>query len=318
MNSLTRFIRNITTHCHNIPDDYVSCMLKSPNVSDNVVKCSVWHPERSCWEQSMFMLLKTFNSSYKSFLIANLFPVIMYKRRELRTNPKKVLYRLFISLLRSFTFVASIGNLYGFTWCTVNKMRFDGTKSAFYHILVMICCNVGIFAETSSRIEETFLYLLVSFLQMAWNYLKKKFHLRTVPMFTNFLFALSVGLFVLAYAKDGGNMKDKYYSMCEQVVSLDKKPDENTVDPSLRSIGLKENMDELSSRSLHNTEKMNEFTPNLNQERENLNVFSQRSMGFNEETARTTEGPPELEESFIAGSQKLIERLSYRIIQNKF
>ena len=318
MNSLTRFIRNITTHCHNIPDDYISCMLKSPNFSDNVVRCSIAHPERSCWEQSIFMLLKSFNSTYKSFLIPNLMPIILYKRKELRTNPKKVLYQLLITFLRSFTFVASIGNLFGHGWCTANNWRFDGTKSALNFILLMICCNVGVFAESPGRIEETFLYLLVNFFQMAWNYLQKKFHLKAVPMFTNFLFALTIGLFVRAYAKEGDKMKGKYYSVCEQVFSFDKKPNGDMAGTSLRSIRPKENEDELSPRSLHHMENMNEFNLSSNQEEKNLTVFSLGSMGLNEDKSSTSAEPLERKESYIGVSAKLFERVSYRIIQSKF
>ena len=223
MNNLANFIRNITTHCHNFPEDMQSCILKSPNMYDSIIKCDIGHPGRSCFQQSLFMALKSVNSTYKSFLIANLIPVIIYKRKELRTNPKKVLYRLCISLLRSFIFCMNIGSLFAIGWCGVNSMSFDGSKSLISFYIAIVCANVGIWAESTAKVEETFLYLLTNFFQMTWNYLKKKYSVRAIPMFTNFLFALTVGLFYSTYAHDDGNMKSKYRLMCDQVFSLDKK-----------------------------------------------------------------------------------------------
>ena len=224
---LTKFIRNITTHCYHIPDDYMSCVLKSPNMYDSIVRCDIAHPERSCLEDCLFRALKVFNGAYKPFLIANLIPVIMYKRNELRTNPKKVLYRLCISIFRSFIFCFSIGCIYGMGICGTAHQRFDGTKPFINYFLSWTVSNLGIFAESRGRIEETFLYLLVNFFQLAWNYLKKKYSVKAVPMFTNFLFALTTGLFYSVYVQDDGSMKSKYKFVCDQIFSIDKKPNRN-------------------------------------------------------------------------------------------
>ena len=224
MYSLTKFITNITTTCHNIPDDLSSCVLKSPNMYDSTVRCDIAHPERTCLENGLYMVLKSVYGTYKSFFIANLIPVIMYKQKELRTNPGKVLYRLFISLLRSFIFTVGIGCFFPFNYCLTKVMRADRTMPFISNFIACMLANLGIWAESPGRIEETALYILVNFQQAVWNYLKKKFSAKPIPMFANFLFALCVGLFHSAYAQDDGTMKSKYKFVCDVAIDIDRKP----------------------------------------------------------------------------------------------
>ena len=222
MNALLNYIRTtLTISKHGIPDEMMSNILKSPNTYDSCIPCSIAHPTRSCLQEHWYMISKPMLNMYKAFFIAHLFPVIIYKRKELRNNPLKVLKKLFISFFRSFIFLWTTGAIIPLTNCQAKISRFDGTidfKGVF--MLNMVGC-LGIWAETAGRIEETMLYILSSFPKLVWIYLKKKFNVRDMPYFLNMFFALSCGLMCVACIKDDGSMKTKYKVVFDAV--LDKK-----------------------------------------------------------------------------------------------
>ena len=66
------------------------CVIKSPNVYDNCIPCSICHPTVSCMGMSAISIIKLFKSCWKAFLIAHLIPVVLYKRKQFIKDPKAV------------------------------------------------------------------------------------------------------------------------------------------------------------------------------------------------------------------------------------
>merc|ERR1740117_410102 len=127
MNALLNYIRTtLTISKHGIPDEMMSNILKSPNTYDSCIPCSIAHPTRSCLQEHWYMISKPMLNMYKAFFIAHLFPVIIYKRKELRNNPLKVLKKLFISIFRSFVFLYLAGSKLPMNFCQAKYARFDG------------------------------------------------------------------------------------------------------------------------------------------------------------------------------------------------
>ena len=71
--------------------------------------------------------------------------------------------------------------------------------------------TAAVFFEQSGRAEEIAIWVLPRFLEMTWNYLKKKNIIKKeIPRFLSVVFALSVGAFCQAYMNNKSELKSKY------------------------------------------------------------------------------------------------------------
>lgn len=143
-------------------------------------------------------------------MLAHIIPILIYKRKELKANPKKVLYRLFIAILKSFAFISTWGIQLHSNFCFTKQMRTNYTRPFWGVMLGSTLSMLGIFFESAGKIEETVLYCAGKTPDLVWDYLKKKYNVKSVPMFCNIIFALSTGIFCSVYLQGDKNMKSKY------------------------------------------------------------------------------------------------------------
>ena len=101
MENLKKFISSLIQGSqHQISDNYLICIMKSPNIYDSIIPCTMVHPGRPCLQFSLPNIFNPFGN-WRPFAIAHLLPYLLFKRKEIKENPLRILYRLFISSLRT-------------------------------------------------------------------------------------------------------------------------------------------------------------------------------------------------------------------------
>ena len=102
------FSKDINRIGHSIPDTTLMNILKSPSVTDINLGCCLNHglnSNTSCQYAFWLMLYKNTVQIWKTYSIAHIIPVVLYKQKELKENPLRVIMRFLWGFFKSHLFV---------------------------------------------------------------------------------------------------------------------------------------------------------------------------------------------------------------------
>ena len=156
----------------------------------------------------------------------------MYKRKDFKKNPLKVIGKLLMGFLKSQAFILSNCVSQKKMFCLVGKPELTPLKAwlcGFFQA-------VPIFLESTSRIEEIAVWVLPRFFELVYNYSKKKNWIeKEIPGFLNILFALSIGAFCKVYTKNKSTVKSKYQTIGKMIIGDEPNiPSVNTLEKKYR------------------------------------------------------------------------------------
>jgi hypothetical protein len=229
MNFLTKFVRDLTKPPIDLDQNLLANILKSPNWDDFVLPCSVAHPETSCVYQGCQMATKYCTGLWKVYLFAHVGPILAFRRKELRREPRKYLLRAVKGFLLSMAYVSTHGMGGNFIFCWAKRIIRPGMNVALLIWIGFFLFTGSIHWEASGRVEEVALYIIPRFTQVITNYLaKKKIVNRDVGWLQCLLFGLSIGVACMSYNNESKqHMKEKYKNICKLIIGDDaaaKKP----------------------------------------------------------------------------------------------
>lgn len=229
MNFLTKFVRDLTKPAIALDQDLLTNIIKSPNWYDFVVPCSVAHPETSCVYQGCQMTTKYCTGLWKVYLFAHVFPILAFRRKELRREPKKYLLRAVKGFLLSMAYVSTHGMGGNYIFCWAKRILKPGMNPFLLIWLGFFLFTGSIHWEASGRVEEVALYIIPRFIQVITSYMaKKKIATGDMSWLLCLLFGLSIGVACMSYNNENKqNMKEKYKNICKLFFGDDaaaKKP----------------------------------------------------------------------------------------------
>jgi len=169
------------------------------------------------------MIGKWTKSVWKLYMFAQIFPIILFKRKDLKKRPLFYLWKVLAGFSKSMAFILMHGVMTSFILCRSHELNRDRTNHPFGWALLIAPHTASIFLENPGRIEEIMLWVLPRYMSLMWNLLKKtKLINGDVPFFENLIFGLSIGLLVHCYVNNGRNMKSKYKTIaCSMIDSED-------------------------------------------------------------------------------------------------
>lgn len=104
----SNFTKDLNRHSHNIDDNNLMNILKSPRLYDLSTGCNFLHGHnevKSCQWATILTMTRLVRSTWKLFLVVHLTPILLYKRREFMENPLRVIKRLFIGFIKTNLFI---------------------------------------------------------------------------------------------------------------------------------------------------------------------------------------------------------------------
>ena len=132
----------------------------------------MYHPKSSCTYQVCLKVVRWTKNIWKLYLTAHLLPYIIFKRNELVKRPFDTILTIFKGFSKSMSYILTHAVGTQLCFCLVKKLR--PTPKPLLFGSVFLPLTGSIFWELGSRSEETALYIIPRFLDLAWNYIKKK------------------------------------------------------------------------------------------------------------------------------------------------
>ena len=183
-------------------------------IQTGVFECEYYH-YGPCLIFALDRFFKVAKFSSKFFILIHLIPLLLFKLKELKDNPKVTLYKAFIKFLGSVMYLSSgLGIIY-FTICCLKNY---GAKVSKYNFAIAtgIGCFFGSLFETEGRREELALFVLPRFLESIWKYLKHRRLVGEIKGGENMLFAFAMGSICYYFHKNSKCIKHSYYSLLKQ------------------------------------------------------------------------------------------------------
>lgn len=183
--------------------------------SGKFVPCSNFH-EFSCeWRtyKRCISMIKFFTFFYGP---AHVLPVLIFKLKELKKNPKHVLSHMGKNVARSVFFGCCTIGAVQYGLCTLPKI-FNGASHLTY-LLLGIGSSLPIFVEAASRRGELALYLLPRTLESIWNIMKKYGFPLKIKKFEVFLFCVAMGVLSYFLYNDDKHIKPSYKSTLRHIL----------------------------------------------------------------------------------------------------
>lgn len=217
------FIKDINKKGHNIPEEAILNILKSPNRLDHGMGCNLMHgnmANKSCLYAGVANATVWGNKTLQTYALAHIIPLVLYKRKEIKQNPVQVLKKQLKNIVCSNMFNLSMCLMQRITFCGFQQ---KGTKTSTTQLTSFLLAS-GIFFESGGRIEEIAIWNLSRFFELVWNYLNKRKQIeKKVPGFLLITFAISIGIFCEVYIKSKNTLKSKYKYL--GLCLLDRGPD---------------------------------------------------------------------------------------------
>ena len=177
--------------------------------SGKYVPCSHFH-EFSCEWRTFLRCVSMINFFAFFYGPAHVFPVLIFKLKELKKNPKHVLSHMAKNIARSVFFGCCTIGLVQYPLCILPKI-FNGASHLTY-FLMGVSSSLPIFIEASSRRGELALYLLPRTLESVWNIAKKFGFPLHIKKFEVFLFCLAMGVLSCFLYNNDKHIKASYKS----------------------------------------------------------------------------------------------------------
>lgn len=182
--------------------------------SGKFVSCSNFHDFSCEWKafQRFSQMAKFFTLFYGP---AHVLPVLIFKLKELKKNPKHVITHVGTNVARSVLFGCFSLGVIQYMLCQLPKI-FKGANHITYLILGFVS-SFPIFIEAASRRGELALYLLPRTLESVWNIMKKfGFPLR-IKKFEVFLFSLAMAFLSYFLYNEDKHIKPTYKSTLRHI-----------------------------------------------------------------------------------------------------
>jgi hypothetical protein len=149
---------------------------------------------------------------------AHILPILIFKLRELRRNPKHLLVHAGQNVARSVFFGCFLLGTVQYSFCQLPKI-FGGANQITYSLLALFASST-IFIEASSRRGELALYLAPRTLESLWNLMKKYGFPLRIKNFEVVLFGLAMAFLSYFLYNDDKHIKPTYRSSLRHILGV--------------------------------------------------------------------------------------------------
>lgn len=149
--------------------------------------CKYIH-EGSCFSYSFFRMALIFKKTYKSYILLYLIPLFLFKMKQLRKNPKKVLFSTLVAYLRSVAFICGFVSMLTYGLCMSKNIR--GKVDNLNVVLATIFSSLASLLETDHRRKEINLFILPRSIETIYKLLRRRGFIIDLSNYANILFGI--------------------------------------------------------------------------------------------------------------------------------
>ena len=180
---------------------------------EKFIPCSVFHTH-SCHSNAIRKFLIIFKMASTFYIPMHLFPVIVYKRDKILSEPLKILKNLLTGIVRSSLFVSVCISLFWYLICIFKNLR---RRTDYVNILLAsFICSFSILFEPAGRRIEIALYFLPRFLESVFLFFEKRGYIKSIENGEVVLFATAMSFLMYCYQNEEKNIKNQYLSMLKK------------------------------------------------------------------------------------------------------
>jgi len=193
-----------------IPYDVIEEALKN-----DFIDCKHIH-DGTCLMDNMKRWARTLKSVSGYYIPFHVIPLLLFKRKQLRKNPVATLKHALVGYIKSLIFMASYVSTVTLTVCILRNLF--KTLHPAVQMTAGATAAFQILWEAPSRRDEITLFIFPRFLEVVWNFLKKRKYVKDVQAGQNMMFALAMSAIVYFFHKQPDSLKKSYFSIFKQVL----------------------------------------------------------------------------------------------------
>ena len=171
--------------------------------------------DHTCEWDAIKRFFMVFTNSLKFYVPIHLIPVIIFKLRKLRKEPKRVIYGFLKNVGRSCMFLATYMTILKYCICLFKNL--SGQNRPLVVILSGLCTFPGMYWEAPGRRTEMGLYFLSPFLEGMWMWFEKRGYVTSIKYGEIYLFVFAMAIIMYCYQQEPDAIKDTYLSLCKKL-----------------------------------------------------------------------------------------------------
>ncbi|KAJ2726758.1 hypothetical protein GGI07_000269 [Coemansia sp. Benny D115] len=197
-----------------LASDLLPAML--PELRHDYVACGIFHPHTtSCLRATIFTILRSLPVAMKVYTPLNAAVLLLFKRRQLMTNPRAALVRLIKSSLRSSVFFALLVAFVLNGSCSLRAIT--GRDSKALYVATGLLGGLAVLAEQPSRRIELAMYCFLRAVENIWDAGVKTGRWHNIRHAEVGLFSVSMGILLCIYQNDPSTIGMTYHSILTRV-----------------------------------------------------------------------------------------------------
>ncbi|CAD8107591.1 unnamed protein product [Paramecium primaurelia] len=179
-----------------------------------VLDCHLQHPGLGCISFALLKFLLTGKRFSIFFIPMHFIPILIFKRKELRSHPFTTIKRASVNCLKSLLFLSSMVGIIRLTICSLKRLKrplggIDG-------LIIGLFSGTSIILESDGRGFEMTLQLFPRFCESIYNHFHKKYPKLKMKNFELILFSLLIGLIHYCYQHNSLVIKSTYLALFKQ------------------------------------------------------------------------------------------------------
>ena len=176
--------------------------------------CKYLH-EHTCEWDAIKRFFIVFRNSLKFYVPIHLIPVIIFKLKRIRKEPKKVIFGFLKNVFRSCMFLATYMTILKYGICFFKNL--SGQNRPLVVIISGLCTFPGMYWEADGRRTEMGLYFLSPFLEGMWKWFAKRGYVSSISNGEIYLFVITMAILMYCYQQEPDTIKDTYLSICKKL-----------------------------------------------------------------------------------------------------
>ena len=207
--------------------------------------CRNFH-DNACVVHRLDKLVDSTIHGMKVYAFVHFIPLLLYKRKQLRENPKQVLKKTFKAWLHSMLFTMFGMYFARSGWCDAIKLGSGKITPWKNSLLIGFASFMGFIFEYPSRRQEITMFVFPRSLEVVPKTILEEYGIYLkIPFLKNFIFAIGVGIFAYLMNKYPNCLKSIFRSLFYNIMGGSDSIDRQ------KSKGSKDNQEQTRDKKVH-------------------------------------------------------------------
>mmetsp|Transcript_5525 Transcript_5525/g.4723 ORF Transcript_5525/g.4723 Transcript_5525/m.4723 type:complete len:201 (-) Transcript_5525:27-629(-) len=173
------------------------------------IHCKDIH-DHTCEYELVEKFFRVFFRAWKMYIPVHAIPTLIFKWKQLRKTPFKVLKKMFKDTFFSVLWLSTYIAFFKYFFCLFKNLT--GKIDRVSVGLAGFFCGFGLMWEAQSRRVEMSLYFFPRILEALWGFLKRKNLVTSLPYGEVLVFAIAMTVLMYCYQNEQKSIKRSFFS----------------------------------------------------------------------------------------------------------